>query len=230
MAVSQETIVLNDYSGSATQRRTRTTSNGTSVRYTLSIKSEPILVDFDPLKLGKGPAEAIAALVSKQIRAISETASLSTQLGRKYAANAFAAGQSWAKKRYSGGRTGAKPPGAASSDRLFNDSGRLADGIFASENKKEGNWTINVPANRFDPTTFKGGESAILSMIERLRNLVPALKGDVLSDPATREAIKTATADAIFVMSNVAKANNAKAWRELRNKIAADLLRPILLG
>lgn len=171
--ITQDTVVINDLNGLRLEQRTRTTSSGTAVRYSIGITSEPILHDLDPIKLGDGPAQAIVAVIRQQIRDIGEFASLATRARREKAEEAFAAGKAWAQKRYSGGRTGATAPNKT--ERLFNDSGRLADGLFARENKVEKTWTINVPANRLDPTTFVGGAAALSGMFLRLRQHVPAL-------------------------------------------------------
>ena len=171
--ITQDTVVINDLNGLRLEQRTRTTKSGTAVRYSIGITSEPILHDLDPVKLGEGPAQAIVAVIRQQIRDIGEYASLATRARRVKAAEAFEAGKAWALKRYSGGRTGATPPNKTG--RLFNDSNRMADGLFARENKVEKTWTINVPANRLDPSTFNGGAAALSAMFLRLRQHVPAL-------------------------------------------------------
>ena len=131
-----------------------------------------MLFDLDELVLGAKPAEAIRAHLERAIKSISEFASDATQAMRKKAAGAFASGATWALKRYSGGRTGAKPPNQTA--RLFNDSGRLAEGWFVRENKEDRGWTVNVPANRLDPSTFTG--EGFQRMLDKLRSLVPVLQ------------------------------------------------------
>lgn len=172
--ITQDTVVINDLNGLRLEQRTRTTKNGTSVRYSIGITSEPILHDLDPIKLGDGPAQAIVGVIRRQIRGIGEFASLATRKKRESAARAFAKGEDWAMRRYTGGRTGMMQPNQTG--RLFNDSGRLEFGLFARENKVEKTWTINVPANRLDPTTFVGGAAAMAKMFDQLRRLVPALR------------------------------------------------------
>jgi hypothetical protein len=173
--ITQDTVVVNDLNGLRLEQRTRTTSRGTSVRYSIGITSEPILNDLDPIKLGDGPAQAIMAVIRKQIMGIMERTSLATQKRRESAEKAFAAGDSWAMRRYGGGRTGPTPPNQTQPPRKFNDSNRLARGLAARENKVEKTWTINVPANRLDPTTFVGGAAAMVGMFQDLKRLVPAL-------------------------------------------------------
>lgn len=182
MAISQKVYALN---GGLVQQRARTTSRGTKDRFTVTIKAEPVIVNLDPILLGKEPALRIAKKIASRIRDIGAVAAPATIKRRKAALESATPG-----RRYTGGRMGFMNPGQTA--RLFNDSGRLAAGIFARANRKEANWTINVPANRFDPTTFNGGLPAILLMIERLSAYVPELKNPalLLEDPEFRAAVK----------------------------------------
>lgn len=240
MAITQDVVVLNDFSGGVFERRTRTTSSGTTDRYTCTIKAEPILHDFNALRLGKGPAEAIRNLVQRQIKGIGEFAAVATREKRERAVDALARGARWAQRRYSGGRTGTTPPNT--SQRKFNDSGRLADGLEVREVRQgEGDqsvtatYVINVPANRLNPAP--GGvreftESAFGRMIEDLYRLVPALRGgeQVLGDPEVRTAIAQATTDAIQVIRDGAANRMSGAWRKLAGTIWNQLGKPVLLG
>jgi hypothetical protein len=193
VAISQETVVLNEFGLS---ERRRKTSSGTKSRFTVSIRADAIPHVFDAQELGRGPAEAIAKAIGDQIRGVRQTVSEATVLARKAAATAFAAGKEWARGRYAGGRTGPTPPGTG--DGLFNDSGRLANGIYAQAVGDQ-EWTINVPANRFDPSTFDGGVPALQAMIERLQAAVPALRnGESLARiPEVTRAIESSVADII---------------------------------
>jgi hypothetical protein len=127
----------------------------------------------------------MAKVIKNKIRDIGQPAAPSTIRRRIAALSSSSPG-----KRYTGGRLGFMPPGQTA--RLFNDSGRLALGIFARANRKEAGWTVNVPANRFDPTTFRGGLPAILLMIEQLAAYVPEFKHPemMLNDGEVRRAIK----------------------------------------
>lgn len=189
MSDSPYVTILNDYSDVRFEERERKSGKK---HVTLSISTEPIFVDLDPIALGKGPAEAIAKAIGDGIKAITEVAATGTVLTRKYAADAFAKGKTWATKRYSGGRTGATPPNQ--SDRFANDSGRLANGITANQNMQEKSWTINVPANRFDPASFSGAQ--FQQWLDKLYRLVPALQKP-LDQPAVREAISRGIDEAI---------------------------------
>lgn len=178
---TQTSIVINE----GLTERQRTTSSGTKSRYTITVDAEPILHEFSEEQLGKGPAEAIAEAIRTGIKNITEIAAPMTRRAREVGKRAVERGAPWAVRRFSGGRTGTKAP--SGSVRLFNDSGRLADGVVAQQNTQEKNWTINVPANRLDPSTFKSREQFV-AMVDRLRALVPALTNP-LGVPAVREAI-----------------------------------------
>lgn len=229
--ISQEVIVLNDFGDMRVEERQRTTGAGTSSRYTITFTGEPILHDFAADKLGKGPAEAIAELIRKQIRDVKAKASEATQLKRKYAAAALARGASWATKRYSGGRTTNGAPGSVGGgDALFNDSGRLANSVTVMQNPKEEGFTINVAANRLRPDTFQGG--AYERMINLLRQHVPALRGgvEVLQDPTVRAAIDQAQREVIV---NIYKQGGAARERAIKLALSKGwqyVLRPLLVG
>lgn len=185
MAVTQKTILLNDF---GLARRERTTSRGTSVRYTVSIEAEPLVHVFDAKRLGAGPANAIAEHLRTRMQSIAATAAPATILRRKYAKSALERGAPWAMRRYGGGRTGVKPP--RDSDRLFNDSGRFAESIVARATR-DNQWVINVAANRLDPSTFRDGEQGLARMYDQLRQYVPEF-GDpaaLARVPAVQRAI-----------------------------------------
>lgn len=210
MAIKQETVVLNEF---GLTRRTRTTSKGTKDRYTIQIQSEPIIHNFSALELGKAPAEAIKNEIVRQIRGVSETASEATRKKRQQAAAVMAGRNAKGKgasasdartvKRYSGGRSGTTLPNQ--SDKLFNDSGRLAL-ITIQPNRAyddDSAWEVNVPANRLDPSTF-GDLGKFKEMVERLQTYVPALGGDTASllesdkvDKALRESIELCLGQAL---------------------------------
>lgn len=233
MAVSQDVVILNDFGGSTFDRRTRTTSRGTKDRYTITIKAEPILHNFNGLRLGEGPAHAIRDLIRRQIKNIGTFAKPATIAKREAAVRALSRGAQWAKRRYAGGRTGEKAPNT--SGRLFNDSGRLADGLEVRENTTEQSWTINVPVNRLNPEpdghrTFTA--TAFERMLQELVRHVPALRGgeEILKDETVRQAIASATADAITVMKANAINRRSAAWRSLATSVWNTLGKPILIG
>lgn len=209
--ITQDVIVLNDYA----QKRVRTTSNGTASRVTLTIKAEPILHDLSETNLGAGPAQAIMDAIKKQIQAITEVAKPSTIARRQRAKRLLETGvaednkamaktktaKAWVAQgfkgligeghatvaRYTGGRTGAMHP--TGGIKLFNDSGRLANSIFVRQNTEEQNWTINVAANRLDPSTF-GSQGAFMRMIERLHAHVPVLANPLKNEDVAKAIVQ----------------------------------------
>lgn len=229
MAITQETIVLNDYG--LTERR-RTTSKGTKSRYTIQIRSEPLIHNFSALELGRGPAEAMKDEIIKQINKVTEVASKGTIAKREHAERILAGapigkngkvstkGASAASviKRYSGGRTGLTPPNQTK--YLFRDSGRLAN-ITIMPNRAYSDdavWEVNVPANRLDPTTF-GDMAQYKAMVARLQQLVPALGGDTASlmesdkvDKALRESIELCLGQAIAKNKDLRAALRKSQW------------------
>jgi hypothetical protein len=228
---SQEVIVLNDFGSMRVEERQRTTSEGTTSRYTMTFEGEPIVHDFAAAKLSKIIPEAIAALLKKQISEIGATVAYATEKKRNYAADAIKRNETWAMKRYSGGRTGPIAPSTASDKRMFNDSGRLAQSIAVMQNPKEEGFTINVAANRLNPETFSGGQ--FQRMIERLRQLAPAFKGgiEVLQDPAVKDAIETAKAEWIVNADRDRRAGKPMtplALELLKKYGGRYLVRPIL--
>ncbi len=230
MGISQEVIVLNDFGSMRVEERQRTTSEGTTSRYTMTITAEPILHDFAAAKVSAIVPKAIAELIKTQIRGITAKASEATIQKRVYAQAAFQRSAAWAMKRYSGGRTGSIAPGTASYDRLFNDSGRLADGIAVMQNTKEEGFTINVTANRLDPNAFGAGK--FTGMITRLRELVPALRGgiEVLQDPAVKEAIEQAKAEWIVNTARAGAKEGSAAWALVRKYAWQYGIKPVLVG
>lgn len=196
---SQKVVTIN---GFGLQERTRTSPTGkTSVRFTVGISGSPLPHDLDPAMLGRKPAEAMADWLRNRVRTIQASASLSTRGRREEAAKAFARGFPEAVKRYSGGRMGAMAPNQ--SDRLFNDSGRFAAGIIArpvGASGRVGNpneWVVNVPANRFDPSTLTGPEgrsglAALQQIYAKLVELVPEFGNPqmLVNTPSVRRAIE----------------------------------------
>ncbi len=224
--------MLNDFGGSLVERRTRTTSSGTKDRYTITIKAEPILNDFNGLRLGEKPAQAIRDLIVRQLKAVGTFAAPATREKRRRAKSALERGAAWAKRRYSGGRIGVMPP--AQTDRDFNDSGRLAE-ITVRENLTEKSWTINFPANRLTPIVDgvrEFADQAWNEFVQRLVQAVPALRGgdEILRDESVRRAIATSAAEAITVIKENAANRSRQATARLAGTIYRQLLKPILLG
>lgn len=221
-ATHQNTVVLCNY-GDMTRlsKRTRTSGSGkTSVRMTLDIQATPLLVTLNGAELGKGPSAAIAALIRRQTQDITVTAAPSTIARRKRAAAALASGSRGSGRelaRYTAARTKANgPPGWSS--RIGNDSGLLANGIFATQNPKEGAWTINVTANRFDLRTWNGDQASLEAWIARYVSLVPALADPrtILLDDSFRKAVTAGAKAAVVKPSQSA----LKRWLDLVARFA----------
>lgn len=202
--MADDVLVLNDYG--LTRRTTTLKSGATRQRYTVTIKSEPLIASLDPRLLTKAPAEAIANHYRDSIMNISAQAAPATLKKREQAAKALADGKSWATRRYSGGRIGTMAPNQ--SDRLFNDSGRLAKSIAVGAIKD--GWVVNVAANRFDNKTAT--EAAIQHMFDLLKQHVPGWGDpDELNNVlSVRKAMNDATANLIQ------KAKNERVDAEIR--------------
>ena len=169
---------------------TRTSASGRQ-RVTIECKSEPLVHNLDPKQLGAGPAAAIAEHLRQRIQAITAVASKATLARRKTSAANMSEPSNAA--RYSGGRIGAMPPNQ--SDRLFNDSGRLAKSIAARANGDA--YTVNVAANRLDPRGFTA--AAFSRMLELLVRYVPEIANPrLLADSLpVRRAIRDGMASMI---------------------------------
>ena len=196
-------------------KRTGTLPSGKvrAPRYTVEIRSEPILFDFDETNIGMEFAEAYRQVISDQIRLISEPVKAATVRFRAGALNAWNFGSDWAVQRYSGGRIGPMPPNPNSRTK-FNDSGRLAKGVFVRQNPKDKTFTINLPTNRFNPEI--SGMATVMQWFSDLQRLVPAL------DPkkaAQLPAIKAASDRAIKGM--ISKAQDERMARLLHQKAMA---------
>ena len=222
MPIDQNVIVL----GAGLEERQRTTSKGTTSRYTVTVSGDSLVHNFDDVALGAGPAEAIRNVLRDKVRAIVAVAAPSTLANRQRAKAALQRGASWAVKRYSGGRTGTKEPGQTV--RLFNDSGRFADGLFVRQNLKEKSWTINVPANRLDPSTFADGQAGLQEMYQRLVELVPEFAdASKLADaPEVRRAVAESISDVLMKAGKETerlKRELIKKGLELLRQVAAPL-------
>lgn len=183
--------VINDYGGGHLSRRTSKTGRS---RYTITIHSDPILVNTNARDLSRGPAEAIAQHYRDEIGGITAPISKSTEKTQAAQERALQAGKPWAGRRYGGGRIGTMQP--QRTGRLFNNSGRFIKSIAVAAITD--GWIINMARNRADPATTDG-EAGLIRMFDRLRQLVPTW-GDarelknVLS---VQRAIRTGLAGAI---------------------------------
>ncbi len=202
-------VILNDgeyYSAKFAER-----TGGKKARRTIEVRSEPLLFDFDEVALGAKPAEAIREVLRAGIKGIMQVASRATLERRERAKKRLTGGltdrqdafrrrgthySGAYEKRYSGGRMGLMVPGQTV--RVFNDSGRLAEGLAVRQNPEDKTFTINIPINRLDPSEFKPGRFEI--MLNRLRALVPELADArrLMNHPKVREAIDLSISDMIM--------------------------------
>ena len=172
MADEPIVVALNDYRGVRTQQRTRT--SGSKV-VNLRIEAEPIVATLDRKELSRLAAEAYVLDLREQIGGISFKASPATIAGRKSQRAAYDRGEPWATKQFAGGRMGPMPPNQT--DRLYNNSRRLAEGITANWSPQEGAWIVRFPVNRFAPDFLaRPGGQAVL---DRLVDMVAALRNPI---------------------------------------------------
>lgn len=210
-SITQDVFVLNE----GFEERRRTTSRGTKSRFTFSTRIDPVIVNLNELHLGKGPAEAIRLAVVNAIKGVAASVSVATILKRKYVKKAYEKGRDYAVRQYTGGRIKTTPP--TDSDQLFTNSGRFATGIFVRQNPEERSWTVNVPANRMNESTFTRAQ--LIEFANRLREHVP-----VLRDPLASSTVRAAVAGSLERMMTEANERNWKA-RVATIKAAIEVVR-----
>lgn len=200
--MSDAVIVINDYRGLKTQRRTRSSGKQTT---TLAISGEPIAVMLDEKALSAPVVAKYVEVLKGQIRAISFEAAPATKAKREAQARAFSAGESWAVKEFAGGRIGAMPPNQTS--KAYRNSGRLEAGITATWVPSAKEWVIRLPHNRFAPDFLSrpGGQA----VLDRLVDLCSALR-----NPLTTEVVDELrrVQDAMVLKG---RSDNARAGAEL---------------
>lgn len=118
---------------------------------TVEVSAESLVHNLDPKQLGAPVAAAIAQAFRDGIERITQRASDATIRARQRA-RADSSPSLAQQQRYGGGRMGAMQPGQ--SDRLFNDSGRLAKSIVAKATSA-GEWVVNVASNRLNDERFR---------------------------------------------------------------------------
>jgi hypothetical protein len=181
-------------------------------RYTIEVRSEPLLFDLNELSLGGKLAEVWAQRIRDNINGIAVRASDATIAMREKAAAAFQSGAGWARKRYAGGRIGAMAPNQ--SDKLFNDSGRTAAGVHVRQNLTDASYSVNLPANRFNREGFGAGYDA---MVARFVSLVPMLDPKkAAGDPQIEAAIKESVNQMVTKLESNAEAAIARGLAKLR--------------
>jgi len=221
MATRNEDIVtLGADNQQQAELQKRTSKTGRD-RYTVTVSGDSIVINTNEKALAKPVAEAMRDLLQKRIREITAQASAATIRSREVAAKAFSEGKAWALKRYGGGRMGSTPPNQ--SDRLFNDSSRLEKSVAVGATKD--GYTINVAANRFDASTFNGGEGALAAMFAKLKQYVPEL-----ADPSKwfdAESVRNAVKESLGEMMLKARDKRVELIRQrmaARIQVAKALL------
>lgn len=202
--MGKDDVVIINQPGNLEQR----TSKTGKVRYVITMKTEPVIFNLDPKRMGAEVAKAIVHHLRERVKGIAQQAAPATLKARKVAAKAYALGKPWALRRYSGGRTGPKPPDESS--QAFYDSGRFADSIVGSASS-DGIWRVNVAANRLSDTD-SGGASRIFA---RLVELVPEF-GDtslLLQNDIVRKSIEKATAG---IVSKAKETSKSLVWEAFR--------------
>src|SRR3990167_3603601 len=126
----------------------------------VTITGDTLVVNTDEAALTLPVAQAAVTLINQQIESIAVTAKPNTLRARATAARAYAKGKPWAMKRYS-----TRQPGAAHSDRLFNDSGSLAEQV-----------RLMVRGQGVSVVTDVAGVRQRFVVQARLKALVPALR------------------------------------------------------
>jgi len=209
-----DTEIINEAGPFAPLVARRGRSSRGKQRTSIEIVSEPLLFDLDEMVLGAKPSEAIRAELEKDAKNITEVASPGT-LARRKSAQENPHSPS-VRQRYGGGRTGWKEPNQTV--RLFNDSNRLSEGFFVRENKQDTTWTVNVPANRFDPVTFVG--EGFQLMIARFRALMPILRDS--RELLRRDGFNKSVAESVRDMITKGEANgDASSIAKLKQLAAA---------
>ncbi len=215
-SADSEIIILNQWDGGnvAFARREGTLASGAKrkPRYTLESKSEPLLMDLDGMNLGQGVAATWLKRIQDQWHGIAVVVSPATQAMRVTAGEAFQRGKAWALKRYAGGRIGPKLPNQTNKFGL--DSLRTVDGLAMRANPTDGSYTINAPANRFNPETFGPGFDAYIS---KIRALVPILNAEnAIGDKEIEASIKQGLGDMVTKAESNDAAGLARAQAKLR--------------
>jgi hypothetical protein len=184
-------------------------SSGKGTRITTTVTSQPITVMLDEGAVAKRAAEVLARTIREQTERITQMVKPATAAARRTIEKAFARGEAYAVKRFTGGRTGVTPP-RSGENRKFNHSGRLARSIVANYSKKSKEWFINYAANRWRPEDFKS-MAAMQEAFAKWVALVPVLQ-DASSDLGIQRAIRETVADILHVHGMGADHKRAMQW------------------
>jgi hypothetical protein len=155
--------------------------------YTVKVEAEPIAFNLSPKLLGLGPAKAIAKLIGNRIASITARASPRTLAIRAAAQRAYQRGSAEAASRY-----GNSAPNQ--SDKLLNDSGRLAQTIRVELDNAEGAYGVAVSKDRLEPSTLHDSANALARIGDVLKEHVPELADPelLMSEPSVVAAVERA--------------------------------------
>lgn len=198
------------------QFRERFTAKGLR-RVSYQIEADGLVIDLSGRDLLSRFLEAAMTVIRDEWAGISELPSQATVAFREKAAKALAAGESWAKERYSGGRLGTMQPDP--SGGLFADSGRtLASLVGRISGGKPLRITIEAAANRFAKMTE--------AQLQRLLRLVPSLNPEHL---LRQESVATALQEGVDAMTarsvEEIRRRTEQAERRLNRQIAGAVAR-----
>lgn len=187
--------------------------------YRIDIIADDLIIDLRARETNADFTGLLQEILDKQWSRVTETVSPST-LARRESAQRNP-GSRTNQKRYAGGKIGALTPNQT--PYKFRDSNRMRHTTIKLRTKSTGEAaaTINVPANRLDPTTF-GNQAQFQQMILDLRRLIPILGGRIEGE-AQAQLDKGMTALLEGIVSN-----NEKRYQQLlrrRNRVLRQLLR-----
>ena len=142
---------------------------------------EALVVNTDEKALTLPVAEEGVAIIRKEIQSISQTVSPGTKEYRAQAKRAWHLNKKWAHDRYPN-----LPPGAANSDRMFNDSGSIVAAVRAVATK-----------TAMSIVTRNDNRVSSFVVAARLKKLVPAMRDGLGRYPAVTKALTKAVKAAV---------------------------------
>jgi hypothetical protein len=205
-----------------TQRKTTSKKTG-RIRlknFRIDIEADDLIVDLRARETNAEFTGLLQEILNTQWGRVTETVSPTTLARRESAARN--PGSKANQRRYAGGKIGALTPNQT--PYKFRDSNRMRHTTIRLRpggSKGQGAATINVPANRLDPTTF-GNQAQFQQMLSDLRRLIPLIGGRIEGETKKQlDQGMTALLEGIV-------SNNEKRYQQLlrrRNRVLRQLLR-----
>lgn len=154
------------------------TGNVKSSKVKVDWKADDLFINLDERAISAAMIKAAAEGIREDFKSM-PSAKPATLERRERRLRAWTNGNISATdlKRFNGGQTGLTPPKA--STKLFNESGRLANGLAfrARKNSKgESVITLNVPANRFTTKSFGSSGQLEANVFAQLKQHHPWFK------------------------------------------------------